>query len=430
MLAQTMLRYAPPMTNHAPITWVPNPRARTITDSTAVATNFPDGVFAQTRAFHRQIPSYKPSPLRSLSGLASMLGVGGIWVKDESVRLNLNSFKVLGGSFAIYRFIKQQLGKDDEDLSFEELISDETRAKLGEITFATATDGNHGRGVAWAASQLKCRAVIYVHKDTSVARIRAIESYGAEVHIVEGTYDDAVHLASREAEANGWQVISDTSWEGYEDIPRWVMQGYTTMLTEAQEQLAGTGLIKPTHVFVQAGVGALAAAVTGFYASRFGADRPTQVVVEPATADCLYQSARIGDGAPHDVDGDLQTIMAGLACGEPSPIAWGVLWDSVDAFVTSPDYVAAKGMRVYGMPLAGDPFIVSGESGAVTLGALTFIAEDPDFADLKDYLGIGPESQILLINSEGNTDPDYFRRVVWEGANSVPADYRKAMSGV
>jgi diaminopropionate ammonia-lyase len=416
-------------TDQAPITWVPNPRARTITDSKAVAENFPEGTFARTRAFHRQIPGYKPSPLRSLSGLAGMIGVGGIWVKDESVRLDLNSFKVLGGSFAIYRFIKQQLGKDDEELSFEELISDETRARLGEITFATATDGNHGRGVAWAASQLKCRAVIYVHKDTSVARIRAIESYGAEVHIVDGTYDDAVHLASQEAEANGWQVISDTSWEGYEDIPRWVMQGYTTMLTEAQEQLAGTGIVKPTHVFVQAGVGALAAAVTGFYASRFGADRPTQVVVEPATAACLYQSAMIGDGAPHNISGGLQTIMAGLACGEPSPIAWGVLWDCVDAFVASPDYVAAKGMRMYGVPLAGDPFIVSGESGAVTLGALTFIAEDPHFLDLRDYLGLGPDSQVLLVNSEGNTDPDYFRRVVWEGANSVPEVHRKALSG-
>ncbi|MBT8165601.1 MAG: diaminopropionate ammonia-lyase [Acidimicrobiia bacterium] len=413
-----------------PITWVPNPRARSISQSEAVATNFPDGVFAQTRAFHRQIPGYKPSPLRSLSGLASMIGVGGIWVKDESVRLDLNSFKVLGGSFAIYRFIKQQLGLEDEELSFEELVSDETRARLGEITFATATDGNHGRGVAWAAEKLRCKAVIYVHKDTSVARIRAIESYGAEVHIVDGTYDDAVHLASQEADANGWQVISDTSWEGYEDIPRWVMQGYTTMLTEAQEQLAGTGIVKPTHVFVQAGVGALAAAVTGFYASRFGADRPTQVVVEPATADCLYQSAKAGDGLPHDVGGDLHTIMAGLACGEPSPIAWGVLWDCVDVFAASPDYVAAKGMRMYGVPLAGDPFIVSGESGAVTLGALTFIAEDPAYADLKEYLGLGPDSQILLINSEGNTDPDYFRRVVWEGADSVPDEFRKVLAGI
>lgn len=418
------------MTNTPPIQWILNPRARSIADSPAVAENFPAGIFEQTRAFHRQIPGYQSSPLRSLRRLADMLGVGGIWVKDESVRLSLNSFKVLGGSFAIYRFIKRQLGLEDRDLTFAELTSEETRAQLGEFTFATATDGNHGRGVAWAAQQLKCRAVIYVHKDTSVARIRAIESYGATVHIVDGTYDDAVRRAEAEAAANGWQVISDTSWEGYQDIPRWVMQGYTTMLSETQEALAGQGIVRPTHVFVQAGVGALAAATTGFYASRFGAHRPTNVVVEPATADCLFRSARIGDGAPHDAEGDLQTIMAGLACGEPSPIAWSVLWDTVDAFVSSPDYVAAKGMRVYGVPLAGDPFIISGESGAVTLGALMFIAENPGFADLKDYLGLGPDSQVLLINSEGNTDPDYFRRVVWEGADAVPEDYRKGLIDV
>ncbi|MBT8217419.1 MAG: diaminopropionate ammonia-lyase [Acidimicrobiia bacterium] len=413
-----------------PIQWIANPRARTIADSSAVRQNFPPGVFDQTVRFHRQIPGYRISPLRHLGRLSDMLGVGGIWVKDESVRLNLNSFKVLGGSFAIYQFIKQRLGMENEELSFDQLTSPETRERLGDLTFATATDGNHGRGVAWAAEQLKCRAVIYVHKDTSVARIRAIEGYGATVHIVDGTYDDAVRRADEEAAANGWQVISDTSWEGYEDIPRWVMQGYTTMLSEAQEQLAGQGIVKPTHVFVQAGVGAMAAAVTGFYASRFGADRPTHVVVEPATADCLYRSAGIGDGLPHDVAGDLQTIMAGLACGEPSPIAWGVLWDSVDAFVSCPDYVAAKGMRVYGVPLEGDPFVVSGESGAVTLGALTFIADNADFRDLKDHLGLGPDSQVLLINSEGNTDPNYFRRVVWEGADSVPEPYRKELSGV
>ena len=411
-------------TYEKPIEWVANPRARDIATSSAVGAVFPAGVFDQARSFHRQIPGYRPSPLRNLSHLASMLSVGGIWVKDESVRLNLNSFKVLGGSFAIYKFIRSRLGLNGEDLSYDELVSEATKAKVGDITFATATDGNHGRGVAWGASKLNCKAVIYVHKDTSIARIKAIEAYGAEVRIVDGNYDDAVHQASVDADANGWQVISDTSWEGYTDIPSWVMQGYTTMLTEAQEQLAGTGIVKPTHVFVQAGVGALAAATAGFYSSRFGADRPTTVVVEPAEANCLIHSARIGDGKPHDVTGDLQTIMAGLACGEPSPIAWDVLWDTVDAFVSCPDYVAAKGMRVYGVPLQDDPFIVSGESGAVTLGALMFIADYAEFHELKEYIGLGPDSQILLLNSEGNTDPEYFRRVVWEGANEVPEDYR------
>jgi diaminopropionate ammonia-lyase len=353
-----------------------------------------------------------------------MLGVGGIWVKDESMRLDLNSFKVLGGSFAIYKFIKSKLGMEDRDLTFDELVSEVTRAKLGDITFATATDGNHGRGVAWGASKLNCKAVIYVHKDTSIPRIRAIESYGADVRVIDGNYDVAVHQASVDAEANGWQVISDTSWPGYTDIPRWVMQGYTTLLSETQEQLAGTGIIKPTHVFVQAGVGSLAAATSGFYSSRFGADRPTIVVVEPTEAQCLLESARIGDGAPHSVDGDLRTIMAGLACGEPNPIAWDVLWDTVDAFAACPDYVAAKGMRVYAIPLAGDPFIVSGESGAVTLGTLMFLTEFSQYSELKESIGLGPDSQILLINSEGNTDPDYFRHVAWDGANSVPPEYR------
>ncbi len=415
------------MSTQAPVEWVTNPRAARL-ESSAAKSMFPNGVFTEARDFHQQIPGYHPSPLRSLSRLTEMIGIGGIWVKDESVRLSLNSFKVLGGSFAIYRFIRQQLGLASGEFTFEELVSEATRARLGEITFATATDGNHGRGVAWAADKLKCRAVVYVHKGTSPARIDAIAGDGAEVHIVDGTYDDAVREMSADAAANGWHVISDTSWEGYEDVPMWVMQGYTTMLSEAQEQLAGHGVTKPTHVFVQAGVGALAAATTGFYARRFGADRPTQVVVEPAEAKCLFESARIGDGAPHDIEGDLDTIMAGLACGEPSPIAWSVLWDCVDAFVACPDYVAAKGMRVYGVPLAGDPFVVSGESGAVTLGALMYIVEYPEFAELKEYLRLGPDSHVLLINSEGNTDPEYFRRVVWEGANSVPDEYQWALA--
>jgi len=407
-----------------PINWVANPRARAIASSPAVESVFPAGIFNETQRFHRQIPGYRPSPLRNLANLAAMIGVGGIWVKDESMRLDLNSFKVLGGSFAIFEFIKSKLGLEDEELTFEELTSESTKAKLGDMTFATATDGNHGRGVAWGASKLGCKAVIYVHKDTSIARIRAIESYGADVRIIDGNYDVAVHQASVDAEANGWQVISDTSWEGYTDIPKWVMQGYTTLLSETQEQLVGTGIIKPTHVFVQAGVGSLAAATSGFYSSRFGADRPTIVVVEPTEAQCLLESARIGDGEPHNVDGDLQTIMAGLACGEPNPIAWDVLWDTVDAFAACPDYVAAKGMRVYATPLAGDPFIVSGESGAVTLGALMYLAQFPQYSELKESIGLGQDSQILLINSEGNTDPDYFRQVAWEGGNSVPEMYR------
>jgi diaminopropionate ammonia-lyase len=248
------------------------------------------------------------------------------------------------------------------------------------------------------------------------------------VVVVDGTYDDAVRQVDADARQHGWQVISDTSWEGYTDIPLWVMQGYTTMLSEAQEQFAAQGIIRPTHIFVQAGVGSLAAATIGYYAEIFGPDRPRTVVVEPTEAACLFRSAQIGDGQPHNFDGDLNTIMAGLACGEPNPIAWRILWECADVFMQCPDYVAAKGMRVYGVPLAGDPFIVSGESGAVTLGALMFTMERPENAPLRELLGLERESQVLLINSEGNTDPDEFRRVVWEGGNPVPDRYKQFLS--
>lgn len=407
-----------------PLTWVKNPNAPTTTSSAAVDKIFPAGIFEQVRNFHRQIPGYQISPLKNLSNLAAMIGVGGLWVKDESARLDLRSFKVLGGSFAIYRFIKSKLGLDDAELSFTELMSQLVRTQVRSLTFAAATDGNHGRGIAWAANKLGCQAVIYVHKETSQARIKAIESNGAKVVVVDGTYDDAVRQINIDAQENGWQVISDTSWEGYEDIPTWVMQGYTTLLSETQEQLAAQGIIKPTHIFVQAGVGALAAATIGFYHKLFGSDQPVSVVVEPTNAACLFESARIGDGQPHPVGGDLQTIMAGLACGEPSAIAWKILWDCADMFLACPDYVAAKGMRVYAVPLKGDPFIVSGESGAVTLGALMYTAEFPEFAPLKEILQLDRDSQVLLINSEGNTDPDYFRRIVWEGVQPVPEIYR------
>lgn len=407
-----------------PIEWIVNPSAAAGAPSAALADILPPDISRLARSFHRQIPGFKMSPLKSLAHLAEMLGVGGIWVKDESQRMSLRSFKVLGGSFAIYRFIKAKLGLDHLEVPLAELSSPEVRAKLGDLTFAAATDGNHGRGVAWAAAQLGFKSVIYVHKFTSQARIQAIASLGARVEVIDGTYDDAVRQITLDAEQHGWHVISDTSWEGYQDIPKWVMQGYTTMLSEVQEQLAAQGFVKPTHVFVQAGVGALAAATIGFYAKRFGAERPKTAVVEPDRAACLYRSIEAGDGAPHSFPGDLNTIMAGLACGDPSPLAWSILKDYADVFVQCPDYVAGTGMRVYAVPLEGDPFIVSGESGAVTLGALLFAMQLPEYAGLRERLELGPDSHILLLNTEGNTDPDHFRRIVWEGGDPVPNRYK------
>lgn len=405
-----------------PAEWIKNPRVLRERVPPEIIRIIPPGIARRTRKFHRQIPGFRASPLKGLNSLADLLGLGGIWVKDESQRLALNSFKVLGGSFAIYSYLKERLG--EEELSFSELVSPEIRRRLGPITFAAATDGNHGRGVAWAASKLGMKSIIYVHQGTSPSRIQAIKNYGAEVRIVKGTYDEAVQQAGRDAEKNGWQMIEDTSWEGYEDIPTWVMQGYTTIFAEAQEGLAGQGIVKPTHIFVQAGVGALAGAMIGFYRGLFGKEAPISVVVEPARAACVFASAQSDDGLPHSFSGALDTIMAGLACGEASPLAWKILRDGADYFARCPDYVAAKGMRIYAVPVADDPFIVSGESGAVTLGILDFIMNTPELHSFREELELGPDSQILLINTEGNTDPEEFRRVVWEGLESVPDRYR------
>ncbi len=407
-----------------PIEWTLRPRQPAEKVHEAVSCILPLERTRQVRRFHQQIPAYRMSPLKGLTHLASRLGLGGIWVKDESARMHVQSFKVLGGSYAIYRVALKYLGLDGQDIPFKELTAGPLREKLEGLTFAAATDGNHGRGVAWSALQMGLNSVIYVHRLTSLARIQNIQANGARVVVVDGNYDDAVRQVNEDARREGWQVISDTSWPGYEDIPRWVMQGYTTLLSEAQEQLAAQGLTRPTHIFVQAGVGSLAASAIGYYANLFGEDRPVSVVVEPDKAACLYASATAPDGQIQTVTGDLDTIMAGLACGVPNPQAWQLLSATADVFARCPDYVAALGMRVYGVPLLGDPQVISGESGAVTLGMLMMIMARPEGRELREALRLGPDSQVLLINTEGNTSPDEFRQVVWEGSMPLPPEYK------
>jgi len=409
-----------------PIKWIPNYHALENPKSKLAAELFPVGLARKVRQLHSSIPGYQMSPLKSLPRLAKRIGVGGIWVKDESVRLSLNSFKVLGGAYAIYRKLLERGDFNEDELSLRDLLQldGEHRKKLGHPVFATATDGNHGTGVAWAAHQMGFPAVIYVHSLTTKDRIRGIERQGGKVVVVDGNYDDAVRQASIDAKANGWEVISDTAWEGYEEVPRWIMQGYATMFSEAQEQFSGQGLSRPTHLLVQAGVGSLAAAAIGFYSVLFEDNVPLSMVVEPTKAACLFESIKKGDGKPHSVTGDLDTIMAGLACGDPNPLAWETLYNCADYFAVCPDYVAAKGMRVYSTPLYGDPFIVSGESGAVTLGALMYTMEYEGARKLREAMGLNEESQVLLINTEGNTSPDEFRSVVWEGSMPVPDEYK------
>ncbi|MBQ2739794.1 MAG: diaminopropionate ammonia-lyase, partial [Oscillibacter sp.] len=286
-------------------------------------------------AFHRSFPQYSVTPLAKLDKMAERLGLGGVYVKDESYRFGLNAFKVLGGSFAMAKYIAGELGKDVSELTYEYLTSGEFLKEFGQATFFTATDGNHGRGVAWAAKKLGQKSVVHMPKGSTKQRFDNIAAEGAVVTIEELNYDDCVRLAAAEAaETEHGVVIQDTAWEGYEEIPAWIMEGYGTMAAEAAEQLRSLSVNRPTHVFIQAGVGSLAGAVVGYFVNRFPNDPPKFVVVEARAADCLYQGAVAGDGAFRIVEGDLATMMAGLACGEPNILSWDILRNHADAFAS------------------------------------------------------------------------------------------------
>jgi diaminopropionate ammonia-lyase len=369
----------------------------------------------KARAFHESFDQYSKTPLQDLKQLAEHIGVGGIYLKDESYRFGLNAFKVLGGSFAIAKYMADKLGKDISELGYKELISEDIRKELGDMVFITATDGNHGRGVAWTANQLKQKAIVYMPKGSSETRVENIRREGAEVTVQDMNYDDCVRLAAKYAEENGCIMIQDTAWEGYEDIPIWIMQGYGTMALEAIEQLKEIGVDRPTHIFVQAGVGSLAAAVQGVFASIYKENCPITTIVEANIADCFYQSAVAGDGNAVAVGGDLQTIMAGLACGEANTIGWEMLKNHSSMFVSCPDWVSANGMRILGNPLRNDPHVISGESGAVTTGLLVEMMQNDAYKELREKLNINQDSKILLFSTEGDTDPYKYRSVVWDG---------------
>lgn len=368
---------------------------------------------SKAKNFHESFSEYDKTPLVELDNLAKRIGVKGIYLKDESYRFGLNAFKVLGGSFAMGRYLADRLGEDIKDLPYERLTSDEVREKLGDITFVTATDGNHGRGVAWTANKLKQKSVVYMPKGSSLQRLNNIKAEGADASITDLNYDDAVRLAAKYADEHNGLMVQDTAWEGYEKIPAWIMQGYGTMALEALEQLNSIKVIKPTHIFVQAGVGSLAGAVQGFFASEFGEECPKTVIVESNLADCFYKSAIADDGEARFVGGDMQTIMAGLACGEPNTIGWEVLKNHSTAFISCPDWVSAKGMRILGNPLKGDEKVTSGESGAVTTGLLYEIMTNEDYKDLKEALELDENSRVLLFSTEGDTDPEKYREIVW-----------------
>lgn len=369
----------------------------------------------RARRFHAGFAQYAPTPLVPLPHLASVLGLGNIRVKDESRRFGLNAFKVLGASYAMGRYLADQLGRSIDDLTPDDLCSPAVSERLGPITFVSATDGNHGRAVAWTARRLGKKAVIYMPKGSDPVRLENIRNLGAEASITDLNYDDAVRLAWERARENGWIMVQDTAWDGYEAIPGWIIQGYAGLAVEALEQWRAGESAPPTHLFLQAGVGSFAAGVLGYLASELGDALPVTVIVEPHAADCIYRSAQAGDGAPHAVTGDLSTLMAGLACGEPCTVGWPILRDYATAYLSCPDFVAANGMRLYAAARGGDAPIVSGESGAATLGALDQLMQSPALADLRAALNLGPDSRVMLISTEGDTSPRVWRDVCWYG---------------
>jgi diaminopropionate ammonia-lyase len=386
-----------------------NPRARR--PSPALRdTDFasPEAVRAVGR-FHETLPGYRPTPLLALDQMARRLGLDGLWLKDESRRFGLKAFKILGASYAVCATLADRLAMPPP-LVFEAFREAGTRRRLSDLTLVAASDGNHGAAVAWMAAQLGCRCRILLPRGTAACRYAAIRHLGGEALQVDGNYDAAVAQAAREARERQGLLVQDTGWEGYEEIPRRIMQGYLTLFEEAFSQMAP---VAPSHIFVPCGVGALAAALQAYLVEKYGARRPRLIVVEAAAADCYYRSMAGGGESIVTVDGDLTTRMAGLACGVPSRLGWTILQRWADGFASCPDSVALEAMPQLAFPDPPDPPVEAGECGAVTLGCLQRLMRPRD-GDERLRLDLGPTSRILLFSTEGATDPEAYRQAVGE----------------
>lgn len=373
---------------------------------------FTKGNLEEVFRFHKSIPAYKETPVHSLKHLANHLGVQNIFVKDEGQRFGLKAFKGLGASFAVAKQLAKMYHLDLAEVTFDELM---TAVKDHEpVNFTTATAGNHGKGFAWATQLFNQKAKVFMPKGSSLERVEAVRSYGAEVEVTSMNYDDTVSHAAKIAEDKDWILVQDTAWDGYMDIPMDIMQGYTSIITELTSQLNEISLEDFTHVVLQAGVGSFAAAMVQTIKALTGKNTPKLIVVEPRKADPLFKSVQSKDGKQTRVFGDLDSMMAGLACGEPNPSAWNILRNEVASFFSCEEIISAKGMRVLGNAIGDDTKIISGESGAVSLGFIYEILSSEDYRKIQSDLELNEESNILVINTEGDTDPKNYRRVVWD----------------
>ncbi len=361
-------------------------------------------------------PVYRETPLLSLPNLAAHAGFGRLYYKDESGRFGLGSFKGLGGAYAVYRCIAAWLAARAgvDRVTAADLVGGRYRDLTSNITVCCATDGNHGRAVAWAAKNFGCASAVYIHEKVSECRAAALASYGARVVRTAGTYDDSVRCAAADAAANGWIVVSDTSYKDYTAIPRDVMHGYIVMADEVIEALPPEVL--PTHVFVQCGVGALAAAICARFWWEFEEKRPCFVVVEPERAAALYESAKAGERIT--LRGNIDTVMACLSCGETSKLAWQVLNEGADFFMTIEDSAAMDAMRLLAAGVADDPPLVAGESAVAGLAGALATASDPEAARA---IQLEADSCVLVIGTEGDTDPQRYQEIVGRSADEVRA---------
>lgn len=353
---------------------------------------------------------YTASPLVNLPGLAKELGIGEIYYKDESERFGLKSFKALGGAYAVIHVLAEHLRVKLEDRSItgSDVWSGKYADHFNGFTVATATDGNHGRSVAWGAQKCGIKCKIYMHKGVSQSRAIAVELLGAEVTWVDGNYDDSLIKVKRDAIENEWHIISDTSYEGYTYVPKYVMAGYTVMTKEIMNQLKDEQI--PTHIIVQGGVGGLAGAICAHAAAIWGTRRPKFIVVEPETADCLFQSAK--HGQPKMVHIETETLMGGLSCGEVSLLGWNILKDNVDDFVSISDDHVKTAMRVMALGLNDDPAVEAGESAVAGVAMLMELKER---GAIKKELGLDENSRVLLFGTEGATDQQMYDEIISGG---------------
>ena len=363
---------------------------------------------AKARAVISSWPGYAPTPLVDLSGLAREAGVRAIYYKDEAHRFHLKSFKPLGGAYAVARLLMDEVPAlaDVPTVTTQDLLDGVHADTCALITVTAATDGNHGRSVAWGAEMFGCRCVIYINEAVSKGREAAIAAFGAEVRRNPGSFDDAVRQTRETAAQEGWHVIPDTSTGATSASPRHVTQGYGVMAAEAIEQLPSADT-PPTHVFVQAGVGGMASATCAQFWQAFGVERPRVIIVEPFSSACWFESLQAGE--PTIVSGELGSLMGGLACGEISDIAWPILKPGADAAIMIADADAAGAMRLLARGISEDPSIVAGESGVAGLAG--FLAASRD-KNARRQLGLDATSQVLLFGTEGATDATTYAEIV------------------